>query len=189
MALAGLAACALAVGGIVYALTPGHGIVPDNFIGAGHLVLHLNNDQGSDLHIGNLMPGEAQRGDQLITADLAGIGTADLMITLSGRPTGPFSAQTSLTLYYSDPEPAGGIDWDGSGCTPVSGYVHQVSYPNLAVLAHDRTSTLGTLTVADDGMCVRFEIELGGQAGNNVQRASAEFAMNYILQQTSAGPS
>jgi hypothetical protein len=163
--------------------------VPDNFIGAGHLVLHLNNDQGSDLNIGNLMPGEPQRGDQLITADMAGVGTADLMITLSGRPAGPFSAQTSLTVYYSDPEPAGGIGWDGDTCTPVGGYPHHVSYQNLAVLSHDRRTTLGTLTEADDGVCVRFEIQLAGQADNNVQGASANLAMKYTIEQTSAGPS
>lgn len=152
-------------------------------------MLHLNNDQGSDLNIGNLMPGEPQRGDQLITADMAGVGTADLVITLSGRPVGPFSAQTSLTVLYSDPEPAAGIGWDGQRCTPSTGYGHRVAYPNLAVLAHQRSTTLGTLTEGGDGVCVRFEIELAAHAGNNVQGASAEFAMHYTLQQTSAGPS
>lgn len=186
-ALAGVAACALAIGGITYALAPVGGTIPNNYIGAGHLVLHVNHDQGSDLDLINLIPGQRRSGDQLITADMGGVGTADLILTLSSGGTGAFAERTSLRVFYSDPEPTGDIGWVGGVCTPVRGYAHQVTYTNLTALTRARTAPLGTLTGDDDGLCVRFEVELDASAGNNVQGTSADLALGYVLQQTSTG--
>lgn len=185
--LAGFTACVLVAGGVVYAHTfGGDGLVGGNFIGAGHLVLQVNDGQGSDLSFANLTPGEQRSDDQLITADMAGVGTAALTLTLSGASAGAFTNQTSLTVRYSDPEPAADIGWSGGTCTSTAGYGHSVDYPSLAALATTQSIPLKTLTGTDDGLCVQFVIELDTTAGNDVQGTSATFAFDYNLEQTSA---
>lgn len=186
--IAGLAGCVLLAGGITYALTTGSGdgAVAGNFIGAGHLRITVNGGRTSDLSFSDLAPGQDESGDQLITGDMAGVGTAALALTLSGANAGSLTGQTTLTISYSDPEPATAIGWNGGSCTPSGGYVHQISYASLAALAASSTSGLGTLTGTDDALCVRFEIGLNADAGNDVEGVSADFAMDYTLEQTSA---
>jgi hypothetical protein len=186
--IAGLAGCVLLAGGITYALTTGSGqsAVAGNFIGAGHLRISVNGGQTSDLDFSNLSPGQSETADQVITGDMAGVGAAALALTLSGANAGSLTGQTSLTISYSDPEPATAIDWNGGVCTPSDGYVHQVSYASLAALDASSVSALGTFTGKDDALCVRFQLGLSSAAGNDVEGVSASFAMDYTLEQLSA---
>ncbi len=187
--LAGLVACALAVGGVTSALViPGAGGIPGNIIRAGHLVLEVNQGQATDLDIENLVPGEERSGDQLITADLRGVERAALRVSLSGVRPGQFADSASLEVSYSDPEPAAQIAWAGGRCTPTAAYSHAVGYPALSRLDGGKVIDLGSLTGGDNGLCVRFRIALDPAADNSVQGESTEFAITYSLQQTAASP-
>lgn len=188
-ALAGLAAGALVAGTLTFALAPAqNGAIPGNSIRAGHLALQVNRGQGSDLSFDDLMPGEQRTGDQLVTADLAGVATADLVLTLYAGRADAAARLTAVTVLYSDPQPADGIGWTAGVCAPHGGYPHAIRYPTLASLAHARTAAMGTLTESGDGLCVRFVLGLDRAAGNAAQGASLTLSWRYTLEQTSAGP-
>lgn len=187
VALVAVAAGALLAGGLAVALGPRPGAIIGNHIGAGHPVLSLNHGQDADLRFDNLAPGERRGGDQLITADLRGVGTADLYLRLSGAPTPALADQMWLTVRYSDPEQSSDIGWDAGACSPTGGYPHSINYPSLSALGDARAALLGVLTPVADGLCARLEVGLAATAGNDLQCASANLAWTYLLQQISAG--
>lgn len=185
--IAGLAAGALAAGVIASALlVPGAGSI-GNVIGAGHLRVAVNHGQGSDLDFSNLAPGDSRSGDQLITGDMAGVKTADLVLTLADVTSSPFASAASMTISFSDPMPESGVAIPGSGqdrCGPDTGLTHTGPQIRLDDLAG--SYDLGTLTTADTAVCVRYRITLDPSADNSVQGTSAGLSLNYSLTQTSA---
>lgn len=177
---------ALAAGGIAAGLlVPAAGSVLGNIITAGHLVIEINHGQGSSLSVENLAPGEHRTGDQLITADMTGIGTAKLDMSLSEPASTPFTTHATLSVSYSDPQPESGIHWGGGDCSPSGGYTHTESLGHLDSLS-SQSIELGVLTAADTAVCVRYDIGLDASAGNDVQAATGGFSMDYTLTQTSA---
>jgi hypothetical protein len=185
-AVGGLAACALALAGVTAAVTPRDADVADNQIGAGHLSVQVNRGRGSDLNFSNLMPGERRGGDQLVSALMAGVGTADLTLQLTAPHSGDPTDWTSLTVYYGDPEPAAAAAFSGDTCTPAGGYSHHTDYPALTDLSSTHSLNLGALTPDRDAVCVRFVMTMDSQAGNDVQGAAVSVDLSYVLEQTSA---
>jgi len=181
-----LAACALALAGVTAALVPDDSAVPGNHIGAGHLAVQVNRGLGSDLDFNNLMPGERRTGDQLVTGDMAGVGTADLTLRLAAPHPGDVAEWTSLTVYYSDPEPVATVSSQANTCTPSRGYVHRADFPTIAELSSTHDLSLGVLTPAGDAVCVRYAMTLETGAGNDVQGADVSVDLTYVLEQTSA---
>lgn len=183
----------MAAGGIAAALLVPSATVGHNIIGAGHLVLQVNHGEGSSISIDNLAPGESRSGDQLLTADMAGIGTADLVLTLSGAEDGPFAENAWMTVSYSEPAAESDAHWDGSTCAATGGYTHTTSTMKFAAFVDSHQIEMGqlagTLTPSEAAVCVRFTIGLDATAGNDVQAKGAALTMNYSLTQTSAADS
>jgi hypothetical protein len=187
--MAGVVAFALAAGGIAAGLLiPAVGAIPHNIIGAGHLMIEVNHGLGSDLSIENLAPGESRTADQLVTADMAGVGATDLAMTLSGAAPGPFTDNAWMTVSVSAPVSESDAHWANGRCAPTGGFAEAATYPVLAALHDPQTLPLGSLTDSHDAVCVRFEIGLAASADNSVQAATGGFAMDYTLSQTLASP-
>lgn len=179
--IAGLAAGALAAGAIASAvLSPGPSI--ENIIAAGHLRIEVNHGQSSDLDFANLAPGESRTGDQLISADMAGIGAADLVLTLSGAHEGPFADHASLAVSVSDPAPAASLQLTDGECRPTQGYEGGATF-RMAALTSAHQVQLGSLTSTDTTVCVRYTVTLDAAADNSVQNASASLNLGYGLTQ------
>lgn len=185
--IAGLAAGALAAGVIASAVSvPGPGF-PGNVIGAGHLQVAVNEGQGSNLDFANLAPGDSRSGDQLITGDMAGVGTAALTLELSDVAPGPFADAATMTISYSDPIPESDATVPGSAggsCSPPGGLQHSTAAIPLTHLGG--SYRLGTLTPGDTAVCVRYRITLDPSADNSAQGASTALSLTYSLTQTGA---
>lgn len=191
-AFSAVAAFALAAGGIAAALLIPTATTGTNIISAGHLVVEINHGDGSQISIDNMSPGETRTTYQLVTADMAGIGTAKLDMTLfGGDPASLFAQNATVTVAYSVPQPDSGL-WDGTTCTPSGGYLSPTDLGHLSAIPAAQSSAtplpLGELTSTDSALCVRFEIGLDAAAGNDVQATQGAFSMNYSLTQTSAAP-
>lgn len=188
--IAGLAAGALAAGAIASALLVSGAGPIGNIIGAGHLRVAVNHGEGGDLDFSDLAPGETRTGDQLISGDMAGVATADLVLALSGVTRGAFADAAHVSISYSDPMPESAArvpGADGNRCGPESGLAHTAARILLANLSG--TYSLGTLTATDTAVCVRYQVTLDPSADNSVQGASAGLSLDYSLTQTSASAS
>lgn len=196
-AFSAVAAFALAAGGIAAALLIPDATTGNNVISAGHLVVEINHGLGSQLSIDNMAPGEHRFAYQLITGDMAGIGTADLSLTLfGGDPTSLFAQNATLDVAFSPPLTQAAAGWTGSECGPSVSYGTPISLGHIATIPVLQTSAtpslLGELTGPHapnpdlTAVCVRFDIGLDQAAGNDVQAATGAFSMAYSLVQTSA---
>lgn len=182
--IAGLAACVLAISAAVFGLGPGNPI-SGNIIAAGHLVLEINEGNGSQIAFDNLVPGDKVRADQLLTADLLGVPSAQLTLHITGSVPSELQGVSELRISSSPPASLPTLNWNSATqtCTPAPNFGSPVT---VDLVATDQVIPLGSFAAADTALCVRFEFAMHESASDPAQDKAWNLGLNYTLTQTAA---
>lgn len=199
--IAGVAAIALAATGSTFASWSDFGIVEDNSVGAGELVLDLNGGNGSEpaipVSFGHFAPGEgstnmrylaSKQGDAVPLADLSvtmkDLVNKDNLCSSNSEALedtcetedgggGEFGAKANIVIGASGPTTAG-------NCGHVT---YTTVYDGTINGLSGNKQTLGQLSNGD-GICVKATVTLPDTAPNNTQGDSSEWNWRFDLVQS-----